>query len=264
MEEQLLEKLTKQYFISPSAGKRLIAKSFLHIPSIINALENGTIAIIAGTTNGYIVEEILKKLNQDSEFSRKSFYRTITLPTKHANTDIGRINDENHFPGDVVIVEGKWEKGKTIFDVADNLKKGDVIIKGANAVNLDNMQTAIYIGSSNGGTIIPTLQATLGRRAELFLPVGLEKRISGDINEIAKQLNSSKQSGLRYLPVSGNVVTELESIKIVTGADAELIAGGGVCGAEGSYWIAVTGDHDQISNADNLIKEIRNEPNFKL
>ena len=38
------------------------------------------------------------------------------------------------FPGDVVISDGKWQKGKTIFDVEDSLKTGDMVLKGANAV----------------------------------------------------------------------------------------------------------------------------------
>ena len=105
------------------------------------------------------------------------------------------------------------DKGKTIFDVADSLQKGDVIIKGANAVNLDSMQAAVYIGHPKAGTISAVLQAVLGRRVEFYIPVGLEKRIYGDINSIAKKLNSVKATGLRYLPISGNIITELEAIK---------------------------------------------------
>ena len=84
-----------------------------------------------------------------------------------------------------------------------------------------------------------------------------------DINSIA-ELNSVKAPGLRYLPISGNIITELEAIKIITGAEAELVAAGGVCGAEGSCWIAVTGNHEQLTNVDNLIKSISKEPNFEL
>jgi hypothetical protein len=60
------------------------------------------------------------------------------------------------------------------------------------------------------------------------------------------------------------IITELEAIKIITGAEAELVAAGGVCGAEGSCWIAVTGNHEQLTNVDNLIKSISKEPNFEL
>ncbi len=259
-----MDKRIKQYFLSPAAGKRLIAKAFLHIPSILEALENRTLVIIAGTTNGYIVEEIFKLKNQDSEFSKKRFFRGISLPPKHSITNEGRLSDESRFPGDVVIVKGKWDKGKTIFDVVENLQKGDIIIKGANAINLRSKQAAIYIGHPTAGTISAALQAVLGRRVELYLPIGLEKRIDGDINDIARRLNSTNSSGYRYLPVSGNIITELEAINIITGAEAELVASGGVCGAEGSCWIAVCGSREQLRDVDALIKDVADEPSFEL
>ncbi len=257
-------KYIKQYLLSPAAGKRIIAKSVLHIPSIMEALQNRTLVIIAGTTNGYVAEELLKTIGQAEDFSMKRFFRGVTLPPKYQTTDTGRLNDESLFPGDVVIVKGKWQKGKTILDVVADLQKGDVIIKGANAVNLDTMQAAIYIGHPTGGTISIALQAVLGRRVELYLPVGLEKRISGDINKIARRLNSPNASGFRYLPVSGNVITELQAIQLICGAEAELVAGGGVCGAEGSCWIAVSGTEEQLNRADELLKHANHEPNFEI
>lgn len=254
----------RQFLISPAAGKRIIAKSLLFFPSILEALENRTVVIIAGTTNGYVAEEILEKLNQTSGFSKKRFFRGVTLPPKYATTDTGRLTDESQFPGDVVIIKGKWEKGKTIFDIAENLQKGDIIIKGANALDLENKQAAIYIGHPKAGTISVAMQAVLGRRVELYLPVGLEKRISGDLNKIAQKINSPNASGPRLLPVGGSIITELEAIKIITGAEAELVAAGGVCGAEGSCWIAVSGSDEQLNKAENLIKSVCDEPNFEM
>jgi len=255
---------TKQYVISPAAGKRMIAKAMLLIPSIRDALANRTVVVIAGTTNGYVAEEFLKKMGQTDGFSRKNFFRGITLPPKNEKTDTGRVKDESRFIGDVVIVRGNWEKGRTIFDAADSLVQGDVILKGANAVNLTTMQAAILIGDRAAGTINPTLQCAVGRRVELFLPVGLEKRITGDIGEIARRLNSTSAAGVRYMPVFGNVITEIQAIKLICGADAELIASGGVNGAEGTYWIAVTGNEEQLNGMDELFKAVHNEPNFEL
>ncbi|NLW46607.1 MAG: hypothetical protein GXY86_04650 [Firmicutes bacterium] len=253
---------TNQYVLTPAMGKRIIAKSLLQIPSIKEALQNKTVVIIAGTTNGYVAEELLKSIGQEEGFSKERFFRGITLPPNYEMNSEGRLSDESRFPGDVVIVKGKWEPGKTIVNVAPHLQKGDLIIKGANAVNLDNMQAAIYIGHPTGGTISVALQAVIGKRVELYLPVGLEKRISGDINKVAIKLNSLNANGLRYLPVSGNVITELQAINLISGAEAELVAGGGVCGAEGSCWIAVTGTEEQLSKADELLKHANQEPNF--
>lgn len=266
VEIQLDNKSTvvKQFLLSPAAGKRIIGKSIVYFPSIKEALEKGTVVIVAGTTNGYVAEEILNSIKQLSDFSRTRFFRGITLPPSHTTTDTGRLPDESLFHGDVVIVKGKWEKGKTIFDVADNLDKGDVIIKGANAVNLENKQAAIYIGHPKAGTINIAMQAVLGRRVELFIPVGLEKRVPGDLNRIAQRLNSPNASGPRLMPVGGNIVTELEAISIISGAEAELVAAGGVCGAEGSCWIAVSGTEEQVAKAEKLIKSVSEEPNFEL
>lgn len=108
------------------------------------------------------------------------------------------------------------------------------------------------------------MQAVIGRKVKLYLPVGLEKRIPGDINQIAEKLNAVNTSGPKMLAVNGEIITELEAIKALTSAETELVANGGVCGAEGSYWIAVSGTQEQIDKADELIKSVKEEPNFKL
>lgn len=258
------ERKTKQYIVLPAAGKRMIAKAILRVGSIAEALVNGTVVIIAGTTNGYIAEEILTATGQSEGFSRKRFFRGVTLPPRYKVSETGRLEDGSQFPGDVVLVKGKWLRGKTIDDVAESLGKGDVVIKGANAVNLQDMKAAILIGNPRGGTIIPTLQSVVGKRVELYVPVGLEKRISGDIDKIALKLNSPNASGPRYIPVSANIITELQAITLMTGAEAELVAGGGVCGAEGCCWIAVTGTDEQLAMADELWNSVCGEPGFEL
>lgn len=255
---------TKQYTLTPAMGKRLIARALLQIQEVKDALENNTIVIIAGTTNSYVAEEFLLNTNQSEDFSKDRFYRGITLPAKYTKVNQKSPQEEKPFLGDVVIVNGKWEKGKTIFDVADQLKTGDLIFKGANAVNLEEKQAAVLIGHPTAGTINPVLQCVMGRRVGLYLPIGLEKRITGSIHKIADQLNATCTTGVRYMPVSGNIVTELDAIRLLCGAQAELFAAGGVCGAEGSCWIAVTGTKEQMDKMDVVFHSIQEEPNYIL
>lgn len=254
----------KQFLITSSAGKRLIAKALANHPTIINAIKNGTLVIIAGTTNGYVAEEILKNQKISNDFSRKHFFRGITLPPNKTRTAEGRLADESRFPGDVVITKGLWLKGKTIADVVDFLKEGDVILKGANALDLSRKQAAILIGHPKSGTIGLSLPAVSGRRVKLIIPVGLEKRVNGDLYTLAEKLNAPGASGSRLLPVIGEVFTELEAIRFLTGADAELISAGGVCGAEGSCWIVVSGAPEQEEIAEKLFDLITLEPPFSL
>lgn len=254
----------KQYLITPAAGKRLIALALANHPIIKDVVKTKTLVIIAGTTNGYVAEEILSDIGQLDGFSRKRFFRGLVLPPGQPVTETGRMPDESQFPGDVVIKNGVWQKGATIFDVVDDLKEGDVILKGANALNLSRRQAAIFIGDPHGGTIGSSLQAVVGRRVRLIHPVGLEKRVLGDLNELAQRLNAPGSEGPRFMPTIGEVFTEIEAVSLLTGANAEHIAGGGVNGAEGSVWLVVSGDEEQIASIDKLLSSFLAEPSFRL
>jgi hypothetical protein len=254
----------KQFIITPSAGKRLIAKALASDATVLNALKQGTVVIIAGTTNGYVAEELLKAIGVSDSFPKKRFFRGITLPPDHAVTSEGRLPDESEFPGDVVITRNVWQKGKTIFDIVDDLKEGDVIIKGANAVDLQRKQAALLIGHPKAGTIGVALQAVVGRRVRLIIAVGLEKRVCADLYALAEKANMPGANGFRLLPVPGQVFTEIEAIRLLTGAAAELMAAGGVCGAEGSCWLAISGTKTQEAAAEKLLTSIAAEPPFSL
>ncbi|HBE03177.1 MAG: hypothetical protein A2096_03155 [Spirochaetes bacterium GWF1_41_5] len=253
-----------QCILTPAAGKRLIGRALAVHPAVIKALDSGTIVIIAGTTNGYAAEEILKKSGQEKEFSRSHFIRGVTMPPDKKTTENGRLPDESEFPGDVIIKNGRLIKGKTIFDLADDLKKGDVILKGANCVNLAQKKAGILIGHPRGGTIAAAVPALIGRRVRIIIPAGLEKRVSDDIDKIAGLLNSPESSGPRLFPAPGEIFTEIDAVKLLSGADACLTAAGGVCGAEGAVWLFLTGTSEQVENARNIINEISGEPRFAL
>ena len=254
----------RSFVLSPAAGKRLIAKALATHSAIEAALKSGTIVIIAGTTNGYIAEEILAKIGQLEGFSRKRFFRGITLPPWMPTDEAGMLPDMSGFPGDVVIKNGVWQRGKTIRHVVDSLEEGDVILKGANALDPWSNKAAILIGHPKAGTIGLALQAVVGRRVRLILPVGLEKRVFGDLDDLANRLNAPGAEGPRLLPVSGEVFTEIEAIAHLSGARAELVASGGVCGAEGSVWLAVSGSEEEMEKAEELLESVAAEPGFEL
>lgn len=254
----------KQFHLTPQAGKRLIARTLASHPAITKALKNGTVVIVAGTTNGYVAEEILKIHKIANDFSRKHFFRGLTLPPSKKVSEEGRLTDESKFPGDVVITMGAWEKGKTIADVIDSLKEGDVILKGANALDLTRKQAAILIGHPKAGTIGLALPAIVGRRLKLIVPVGLEKRVDCDLNALAEKLNVPGASGYRLLPIIGEVFTELDALRALTAANVELIAAGGVCGAESGCWIVVTGEKEQEEFAEQIIASVADEPPFSM
>jgi len=254
----------KQFLLTPAAGKRLIAKAISARADIKSILTNGILVIIAGTTNGYVAEEILAMIGSGEKFSRSRFFRGINLPPGYGTTRQGQLVDSTHFPGDVIVKNGKWLVGKTLDDVVEDLKQGDIIIKGANALDVDKKHAAVLVAHPQGGTILASLRLVIGKRVRLIIPVGLEKRISGDLDNLAVRLNMPDVKGLRLLPVPGEVVTEIEAIEALTGARAEMFAAGGVCGAEGSVWLAVSGSEESEREAARLIQNVSNEPVFSM
>lgn len=254
----------RQFLLTPAAGKRLIGKAIAKHPEVQTALKGGTVVVIAGTTNGYVAQELLVTIGQAHDFRRSRFFRGVVLPPVHPTAESGRLPDESGFPGDVVIKDGVWQKGKTIFDVVGDLKENDVILKGANAVNIEARRAAILIAHPQAGTIGASLPAYYGRRVRLIIPVGLEKRITGNLDELAAQINEPGVHGPRLLPVPGEVITEIDAIAMLTGAKAQLIAAGGVAGAEGSVWLAISGEAAQEGGAMALLQSVAAEPAFEL
>jgi hypothetical protein len=232
-------------------GKRLIGVAMAQHPTIQKVLSKGILVIIAGTTNGYVAEEILRSSGGAEGFSRKGFRRGMTIAP---GTKLGKTD----FPGDVVIADGEWRPGQTIFDVVDSLETGDVVLKGANAFDAKG-HAAVQIGHPQGGTILAALAAVVGRRVQLMVPVGLEKRVFEDVNLLAGRCNAPDAEGPRLLPIPGSIFTELDAISLMTGAEAHLIAAGGIYGAEGAAWLGVTGPQEQIEAAADLIKSVSNE-----
>ncbi len=77
------------HVVTPSSGKRLIGKATASHPAVKEALHNGTVVVIAGTTNGYVAEEILGEIGQSDGFVRNRFFRGVALPP--ATTGAGRL-----------------------------------------------------------------------------------------------------------------------------------------------------------------------------
>ena len=248
-----------QFMLTPAAGKRLIGKAMAVHPAIKAALKNGTIVIVGGTTNGYITEEILGSIGQMSNFSRKRFFRGITLPPGYKTTEQGRLPDESGFKGDVVIKNGILQQNITIEEVADSLNENDIILKGANALDIIRKEAAILVGNPTGGTIFHALRAAVGRRVRLIIPVGLEKRVPGNLYELAAKINSPGSKGLRLVPAPGEVFTEIEALSLLANVNAELVAAGGVSGAEGSVWLAVSGSTEAEQKAGVILQSVAGE-----
>ena len=243
-----------QFYLTPSEGKRLIGKAMAGLPDIRKAIEENTVLVVAGTTNAPVAYELLKLIGDTEGFSHLNYYRGMTVP---AGTSL-----KGEFMGDVVIQKGKWLRGKTIFDVADDMKNGDIIIKGANAVNVQDREAGVLLGHPKAGTALPILSAVHGRRTKLYIPVGLEKRVDAKISELTRLVNDGDSEGLRMLPLSGEIITETEAFQILCGVKTSMIASGGVLGAEGGIYFMAEGTEEELENCRNLVRGVKEDKSF--
>lgn len=222
--------------LTPEQGKKLIAKAIATLPEVEEALENGTILVVAGTTNRYVAEELLKKIGEDAKL--ENFCRGVTLPRG--------VKQEGMTREDVVIEKGRRVCGKTIFDVAGSLKAGDLIFKGANAVDLEAHEAAVLVGNPTVGTTLPILEAVYGRRVRTMIPVGVEKRVELPIGTLAALSTDPETAGPRLCPLPGEVFTELEAISTLYDLEAEIYAAGGIMGAEGAVYFLCSGEEEEL------------------
>lgn len=247
---------SKQVFLTPAGGKRLIALALSKQEEVLNAMKNRRVVVVAGTTNAYLAEELLLLIGE-SDFDIHGFFRGI-IRREAIPGNLSRVK------GDVVIDHGVWQKGVTIHDVGDTLREGDLIFKGANAVNLQTGEAAVLAGNPTSGTMGVIYRAVVGRRVKLITPVGVEKRVYEPISRLCLLCNSPDAVGERLAPSFGTVFTELDAIRSLTGCEPHLVAGGGVCGCEGGAFFQCVGNAEQLSSLREWIALANREPMFSF
>lgn len=240
-----------QITLTPAESKRLIAKAVVKLKEVRKAFKKGIIIIGVGTTNACVAEELLGR-----KIERERFVAGVVLPKGTYVVPAEKRLKE------IIIREGKVISAK-MSDVLSELTSSDVFIKGANA--LDAAGTAgIFMAGHRGGTIGRALGTIMSRGVNLIIPVGLEKFIQGSIKDIAPLAGMDKfafSTGVPVgiMPVHGKVVTELEAIQILSGAEAMIIGKGGVSGAEGAVTLLVRGKTQQLRKIRQLMEAIKGE-----
>lgn len=237
--------------LTPSEGKRLIAKAVAAMDEVRRAMRKGTVVITRGTTTAFIVEELAGE-----RVDKGGFARGIVVPSG--------LCVSRGVVGEAVFVDGVLKRELKLKDVLPNLGKGDVVVKGANALDPDGY-AGVLLGGLEGGTVGSFIGAVVARGVELIIPVGLEKLVAKPLREVADELGIYKLDYSMGIPtgiaiVKGKVVTELEAIKILFNIDAMHVASGGVSGAEGSSVILLKGEDERVKAAVSMIEELKGEP----
>jgi hypothetical protein len=248
------EGVQAQVVLTVSEGKRLIAKAVAQLPVVKEALNEGRVIIAKGTTNTYVAEELLGRTIEHG-----AYVLGRTFPAK-AEVGFGSVESIK----EVVLVNGKAVDVSLDGAVA-KLEPGDVVIKGANALNYEEKLAGVMAASRDGGTSGKILPYITARKANLIVPVGLEKQVSGNVTQIADMLREPTES-LNQIPsmflLRGQIVTEIEAIETLTDVSAVQMAAGGIGGAEGAIRLLLRGTREQVETALRVIDEVQGEPPF--
>jgi len=236
-------------------SKRLIAKAVVEMPIVKEALENGQVIVTRGTTNTYVAEELIGKSIEPGVFVTG---RIIPAKEDDPFAGVDRMRE-------VVFVKGKQDPEMTLNKAMQQLAPGDVVIKGANALDYQNKTAAVMIGAPDGGTTGRIMPYVVARKAHLVIPVGLEKQISADVMQMHLKMREPMES-LNSIPsmflLTGHIVTELEALKMLADVEPFQVAGGGIGGAEGGVWLIVRGSREAVEKALKLADRIHSEPAF--
>jgi hypothetical protein len=246
--------MVRQVSLTSAQSKRLIARGVAAMEPVRRAMREGTVAVCKGTTNSYVLEELLGR-----RVTPFSYTTGLTLPN-----DATAPKDVESMP-DVVFQNGEPAAGLTATDAVHRMGSDDVFLKGANALNYKAQVAGLLIGHPTGGTIGAAMGTIAARKIRLVIPVGLEKLVAHDLLETARELPGrygSDGKGCGLFPFTGTIVTEIEALAVLAGVDVRHIGAGGVLGAEGAVWLQYSGAGAHVQKAEAILDAIRQEKPF--
>jgi len=240
------------FVLTPAASKRLIAKGVAALPEVKYAQKHGKIIVAGGTTNAYIVEELMGRPLEKWRYTAGIVTDSLWTLTPVAE----RITP-------LVLDKGE-ECARPWPEVLSEFARGDVFIKGGNALDPEG-NVGVLVAAKNGGTIGTAIGHLVSLGAHLVLPVGLEKLIPSviDAANLLGQLELDACSGLPcgLFPVSfGTVITEIDAISILYDLEAVHVHSGGVGGSEGAVGIVAYGEEKATYRLMQDVELLRLEP----
>lgn len=238
-----------QITLTPPESKRIIAMGVKNLSVIRQALKKGIILITLGTTNAYVAEELTGRKIDHLRYAAGYIGETASVVP----------NDKR-----LAAIALKNGKETNSDNILNEMTSKDVVIKGANALDPDGV-AGVMMANPVGGTTGASIGTIMARGINLVIPVGLEKSIPYSIIDISRRIGiqrCSKAMGLPVgmMPLSGEVITEVEALMLLGAEEVFPIGAGGVDGGEGSITLCVTGENvDEIFDLVQRVKEKKGE-----
>ena len=247
------------FTLTSAESRRLIAKAVVAMPEFKKAWESAYLLLAGGTTNAFIAQELLGR--DGIEPGRC----TVGISTDGLLC-VTNPDSRKSFPN--VFYKGE-KSDKTLVEALADFHAETVVIKGANAVDM-NGYVGIITSGFDGGTVPRIIGPVTSKGLKFITPVGLEKLVPS-VQASAKALGGATHIDISmgadpgmYCIGTSTIVTEIEASRMLFNADATLVCCGGVGGNEGAVTLAVDGDEKDIKALVEFLEtEIKGEPPVK-
>lgn len=239
-----------QFTLTADEAKRLIAYGVCNSELFKDVLINHRILFKGSTTVSALVQ------------------RALNVPLRIC----GRIT-ENGMKANKHQSQGAhwllWDKesvenvDENVEDIIKSFNSKDLFITGANAIDAFG-NAALLIGSPGGGGYGKVLGATYTEGFTTLILTTSDKLIPGNIKAL---YGSVHRKGCDYAygmacglaPIEGEIITELEAVKLIADVEAVIFARGGVGEAAGASAIQISGMVDEVEKVLSAVDEIRKE-----
>jgi hypothetical protein len=251
-----------QVVLTPTESKTLIAKAITRLDTVKQAAMDGMVVIHPSSSTYFIFQELIGA-------RPKTNYWVCGVVTKRGMCVEMAMTVGDHSPRTVEFnpgeLRGLWaiKKGKvlleqTLSELMEQMTAKDVFIKGANALDPQGNVGVLIGESASLGMVISTWRK---KKFTLIYPVGLEKLIPIPVRQATLEAKQAKYEYGMGLPTGlfpcpdGKTITEIDAVKILSGAIAVPIASGGLGGAEGATTLVIKGADEQVRDAIKFIEQ---------
>jgi hypothetical protein len=261
-EELKGENMLAQIVLTPVESKKLIAKAIARLDVVRQAAMDGMIVIHPSSSTYFIFEEIT------GSKPKTNYWVCGVVAPRGMCVEMAMASGERSprtVEYDAGKLRGLWaiKKGKvvtedTTAELMDQMTEKDVYIKGVNALDSQG-NVGILVGERGGLGVV--LSAWKKKKFNLIFPAGLEKLIPIPVRQAAIEAKQAKYEYGMGLPAGlfaypgGISITELDAIKILSGATAVPVASGGLGGAEGAVILIIKGKITQVKAALGFIEQ---------
>lgn len=237
-----------QCFLTVNDGKWLIAEAISQMPAVKKAFGEGTLVLKGGTTVSCVAEKISGEPLRISGRNTKRGAVSGKVTTETAHTML-------------------WKNGvmenldNRVDEVLLTLPQDTVLVIGANLIDSDG-NAAMLAGAPGGGLCGRSTSILTAEGFHVIVAAGLEKLTVGSVKDA---LQTAKRKGIDsawgmscgLFPVVGEVVTELEAVKILANVEVAVIGRGGIQGAEGGTLLQIWGTEEEVEKIEEIVTQCK-------